>query len=89
LGQGANDALVQAARGAIVDVFDASIAAQLGGLESPGQRLVLAPTPLLVDQQAQPLQKTQFAGGRILLLRLESFGHAVEPHGQQFFDHRL
>jgi hypothetical protein len=43
------DTLVQPARSAIVDLFDAG-SLQLGGIQSPGQGLILAPTPLLIDQ---------------------------------------
>jgi hypothetical protein len=49
LRQGADHALVQSARSTIVDLFDAG-AFQLGGMQSPRQRLILTPRPLLINQ---------------------------------------
>ena len=56
---------------------NADIVAQFGQVESPHQRLVLTPVPLVVRQQSQPLQEAEFPSGRILLLRLQSIRHAV------------
>ena len=58
--QSANHAFVQPARRTIVDVFHGS-AFQFGRMQAPGQSLILAPGPLLIDQQAKPFQKAQFA----------------------------
>jgi len=44
---------------------------------------------LLIHQQREPFQETQLTHGAILFLRLQRLDHAVQPHGQQFFDHRL
>src|SRR5579871_4164966 len=90
LRQGTDDALIEAASSAIVDLLHASVRrAQLGILQSPRKRLVLPPVPLLVHQQAEPFQKAQLAGGRILLLRLQRLDHSEKAHPRQFFDHRL
>jgi len=56
---------------------NADIAAQFGQVQSPHQRLVLTPVPLVIHQQSHPLQQAEFASGRILLLRLQSIRHAV------------
>jgi hypothetical protein len=55
----------------------ADIAAQFGQMQSPHQRLVLTPVPLVVHQQSPPLQEAEFPSSRILLLRLQSIRHAV------------
>jgi hypothetical protein len=50
---------------------------QFGQVQSPHQRPVLTPVPLVVHQQSQPLQEAEFPSGRILLLCLQSIRHAV------------
>src|SRR6267378_3574971 len=54
--EGADHTLVQAARSTIVDLFYAG-SLELGGVQATGQRLILAPGPLLIHQQAEPLQE--------------------------------
>ena len=71
LRQRADHALVQSASSAVVDLFDAG-ALQLGGVQPPRQGLILAPGPLLIDQQPEPFQEAQLARRRILLLRLQA-----------------
>src|ERR1035438_9953091 len=51
--------------------------------------VVLAPTPLLIDQQRESFEETQLVDRSILLLRFQGLDHALQPHGQQFFHHRL
>jgi hypothetical protein len=51
LRQGADHALVQAACRAIVDLLNTGVAAEFGGVQAPRQGLILAPVPLLIDQQ--------------------------------------
>jgi len=36
----------------------------------------------VIDQHRQAVEEAQFASGRVLLLRLQCVGHAVQPHGQ-------
>jgi len=55
----------------------------------PGQRLVLLPVPLLVDEQCEAIQETQLPRRLILLLPLDGFDHPVKSEGMQFFFHRL
>src|ERR1035441_3254785 len=81
--------LVQATRRTIVDVLHAGRSPQLGRFQSSRQRLVLAPTPLLIDQQSESFKETQLVDRSILLLRFQAFDHALQPHGQQLFHHRL
>ena len=82
LRQGADHALIQAARRAVVDILDAGVAAKFGGVQTSCQGLILAPVPLVIDQHRQAVEKAQLASGRVLLLRLQCVGHAVQPHGQ-------
>src|SRR5690348_15670598 len=87
--QSSNDTLVQAARSTIIDVFYASLCPQFGGFQSSGQRLILAPAPLLIDQKRESFQETEFVRGTILFLSLERLDHTLQPHGQEFFQQRL
>src|SRR5208282_5216383 len=87
--QSTHHRLIQSTRSAIIDVFHAGRPPQLGCFQSSCKRLILAPVPLLIDQQSEPFQKAQFVGSPVLLLRLQSFDHALQPHGQQFVHHRL
>ena len=77
LRQGADYALVQAAGRAVIDLLDAGVAAQFGSVEASRQSLILTPTPLLIDEQCESVEEAQFAGGRVLLLRLQSVSHTV------------
>src|SRR5271169_209194 len=81
--------LVQATLYAIVDVLHTGRSSQLGRFQPSRQRLVLAPTPLLIDQQRESFEETQLVDRSILLLRFQGLDHALQPHGQQFFHHRL
>jgi hypothetical protein len=72
-----------------VDILHAGLPSQFGCFQPASQRLVLAPTPLLIDQQRESFEKTQLVDRSILLLRLQTVDHASQPHGQQFFQHRL
>jgi hypothetical protein len=56
-------------------------------VQAPRQGLILAPAPLLINQHRHPVEEAQFAGIRILLLSLQSVGHAVQPHRHQFLYH--
>ena len=71
LRQGTDHALIQAARRAVVDLLNAGVAAEFGGVQAPRQGLILAPVPLLIDQHRQAVEEAQLAGGRVLLLRLQ------------------
>src|ERR1019366_2911565 len=56
--------LVQATRCAIVDVLHTGRSSQLGRFQPSRQRLVLAPTPLLIDQQPESFEETQLVIAR-------------------------
>jgi hypothetical protein len=77
LRQGTDHAPIQAARRAVVDLLDAGVAAEFGGVQASRQGLILAPVPLLIDQHRQAVEEAQLAGGRVLLLRLQCVDHAV------------
>src|SRR5271170_3841596 len=54
--EGADHTLVQSAGSTIVDLLYAG-SLELGGVQATRQRLILAPGPLLIHQQAEPLQE--------------------------------
>jgi hypothetical protein len=56
--EGTNHALIQAARHAIVNILDAGVAAEFGGVQASRQSLILAPVPLVIDQQVEKLLHT-------------------------------
>jgi hypothetical protein len=64
----------------VVDLFYISVHAKLDIFQSLPERLIHAPAPLWVHQQASC---------RILLLGLQCLDYAEETHGRQFFDHWL
>lgn len=74
---------VEAAGGAVVDIFDAGGLAQLGGAGAAFELLLPAQVRLLLQEQGQPLGVIEAAalglGGQLL----EAAGHAVEAEGVQ------
>ena len=68
--QRSNHTLVQPSRRTEVADLDAGVSAQFVRVEPSGQRLALAPVPLMIDQPSESLQETQFPCTRILLLGL-------------------
>src|ERR1019366_1445561 len=81
--------LVQTTRSPVIDVLHAGRSPQFGRFQSSCQCPVLAPTPLLIDQQRESFEETHFVDRSILFLHFQSFDHALQPHGQQLFHHRL
>jgi hypothetical protein len=82
---------VEAARGAIVDVFDAGLLAQLGDPQPRGEPLVLPPGRFAVEEHAEPFQRAEAvslaAGGDLV----EGLGHSmkaesVKPVGSRMFE---
>ena len=79
-------AALQPAGVPIVDVLHAGRLAQLGELEAGGQRPVLLPQPLPVDQQGQSV--LEVPSGRIgtLALFFQRLNHPGEFQGQHLVD---
>src|SRR5208337_611491 len=73
--------LVQAPRRTIVDILYAGRSSQFGRFQPSRQCLVLAPSPLLIDQQRESFKETQLVDRSILLLRFQGLDHALQPHG--------
>ena len=83
-GQRGDEAAVQAARGAPVDVLDAGAAdLELGRLEQPRQALVVAPVDLALHQQRQPLVEGQLGRGGAGGLVGQRVHHAVQAQAAQ------
>jgi hypothetical protein len=47
---------IKTARGAIIDILDGSLMAQLGVAKAGGQTLVMAMTDLALEEEGQPLR---------------------------------
>jgi hypothetical protein len=85
----AHEPSVEAAGMTIVDVFDDGIGFELRIFQTAAERLVLAPIPLLVDDQSQALFKAEPRGFGIFHLAMDGFGHTGEFHRIEFFDRGL
>jgi hypothetical protein len=80
---------LEAASGAIIDVFDAGIVAQLRGPGAGLEALLPAQCHLMFEQQAKPFGMIEaFAVGG-LFERLEAFGYAVEAKLVQEIEGRV
>ena len=86
LGERADHLAVEAARCAEVDVLDAGRPPQTTAAQTPLQGAVPAPTPLAVNEQAEAFFKAELLRVGAFLLFAESFGHAAEAHGNEFFE---
>jgi len=83
-GQRGDEAAVQRATGAPVDVLDAGRAdLELGRLEQPRHAPVVAPGDLALHQQRQPLVEAQASSGRARCLLLHGADHAVQAQAAQ------
>nr|CAA55962.1 unnamed protein product [Pseudomonas fluorescens] len=79
-GQGRDQALVQRAATAPVEVFQAGAGVlELGLFTQPLQALVVAPGQLAVEQQAEALIEAQAVAGRQRPLFFQCSGHAAQP----------
>jgi hypothetical protein len=59
------------------------------GSQTPGQDLILAPSPLLIDQQGQAIQKAQFPCAFLSFLLFECLDDSFELQRFEFFPHGL
>src|SRR5215472_14423916 len=80
------EATVEAAVGAKVNVLDNRRLAQPGLAQTAGKPLVLAAGRLAIDEQAEPILATEFAGiGGVLQLE-KGIGHSGEAERTQALD---
>ncbi|MNL74561.1 hypothetical protein D3C87_2002120 [compost metagenome] len=80
---------VQAARTAVIDVFQASVMAQSGCFQTGAQAGIFTLGQLAVDHQAEALIEAQIVDvGRCMLL-VERFDHAVQAQGLQLIQGRV
>src|SRR5258708_8337725 len=85
-GEGVDQAAVETARGAVVDILEAGGLAQPGKTQALGERDVVAFDGLAIDQHGQALVEAEaIAVGQALLL-LERLGHAGEAQAAQCLD---
>ena len=78
--QSAHDGLIQAARRSIIDILDAGCSSQFGRFQPSGQRLVLAPAPLLIHQQGESFQAFIKRIGKAECKRMLEDLMEVPPH---------
>ena len=77
--QAGDQALIQAAARAAVEVFQAGVGIfELGLLAQPYQALVVTPGQFAVEQQAEALIEAQAVAGRQRPLLFQGAGHAVQ-----------
>src|SRR5882757_2180592 len=85
-GERVDEAAVETARGAVVDILEAGGLAQPGKTQALGERDVVAFDGLAIDQHGQALVEAEaIAVGQALLL-LERLGHAGEAQAAQCLD---
>jgi len=80
---------VKTARGAVVDVLDARLLAQLGVAQAGGEPLVVAQRGFALEQKREPFVVTEacgLAGGFDIG---EGLGHAVEAEGVEAVEGRM
>ena len=87
--QSANKLAVEPAGMPIVDIFDDGGQTELGILKAAGERLILAPCPLLIDEHGETFFKTEPARFGIFGLTADGIGHTRQFHGVQFLDRGL
>ena len=87
--QRADELAVETAGMPIVDVVDGGGQTELGIFETAGERLILTPCPLLIDQQGETFLETEPARFGIFGLAPDSLGHTGKFHGVQFLDSGL
>jgi hypothetical protein len=69
---------IEAARGAVIDVFDASLVAQLGVAQTGGESLVAAMADFALEQQAEPFEMGELGGFAAGLDFVAGLEHGVE-----------
>ena len=89
VGQSPHQFSAQAARMLVVNVFHDAPLLQTGRAKPVSQCAVLLPQPLLVDEQAEALLKSQLAHFGSFQLSAEGFSHSVQFHSVQFLDRWL
>ena len=70
----------------VIDIFDHAAFFQVGGSQTPCQRPILFPQPLLIDQQGKAFFEAELAGFGGFQLSAEGVGDSVQFHGVKFFD---
>ncbi|MNN22709.1 hypothetical protein D3C81_1360820 [compost metagenome] len=70
---------VQAARAAVVDVFQASVMAQSGCFQTGAQTGIFTLGQLAIDHQAEALFEAQTVDVRCCMLLAQRLDHAVQP----------
>src|SRR6266571_7192871 len=73
----------------VVDVLDYAALFQPRYLQSPRQRAVLLPEPLVIDEHPKTLLEAELAQVGGFQLRAEGIRHSVQFHGVQFLDRGL
>ena len=73
----------------VIDILDHAAFFQVGASQTPRQRAVLLPKPLLVDQQCEALFEGELAGFGGFQLSAERIGDSVQFHGMKFVDSLL
>src|SRR5262245_8055977 len=84
-GECAHEFAIQSSRMLIINVLNDATFLELGQLQPAGESATFLPGPLAIDEQAEPLFKTELAGIGCLDLFPECVGHAVQLHQLQFF----
>ena len=80
---------IEAADGAVIDVFDAGGLAQLGGAGAALELLLPAQGGFMFEQQRQPFGVGEIGGLGLGAEFLEALGHAVEAQGVEQVDGRM
>src|SRR3954452_8697044 len=70
----------------VIDIFDYAALFHVGGSQTPRQRTILFPKPLLIDEQRKACFEAQMAGFRGFQLSAEGVGDSVQFHGVKFVD---
>jgi hypothetical protein len=85
-GEAVDQAAVETARGAVVDILEAGGLAQPGKAQALGERGVVALDGLAIDQYRQALVEAEAITVGQALLLLERLGHAGEAQAAQRLD---
>ncbi|OWK35365.1 hypothetical protein PSOLE_46950 [Pseudomonas oleovorans subsp. oleovorans] len=81
--------LIQSARAAVVDVFEAGVVLEPGLAQAAAQALVIAFGQLAVDQQAEAFFEAQAVDVRGFQLFIQRLEHAVQAQGLQLVQGRM
>jgi hypothetical protein len=77
---------IEPSGGAIVDVLDARLLAELCRAQPRGQSLVPAPRDLFVEQQGEPVRVNEILGLVGVSELGEGLGHSVEAEGVELIE---